>query len=267
VGIVLAALRMNKIRSLCLVGFAAASVAIWACSSTPEKANGGEAKAPEGPKELAHEKCDDSMGRVVVLDSEHTGKPELKQIFDKTTGRELCRVVDLNHDGKPDMYEYYDADGNIRRREGAYDNTDAISEIQIFEGGKLVRRERDTTGQRKVDTWDTYDPASGKLIKRERDNNGDGKVDQWWTFEGNNVTIAVDKNGDGQPDPNDTITVGPNGQVVSTASTSTSSAPSGDAGGPVASVVPPPTPPVLYSTTVTLDAGAPSGKKKVTPKK
>ncbi len=244
--------------------FLLGSLLIWACTSTPDKAKGGEPNTPEGAKALEHEKCDDSMGRVVALDSQHNGKPELKQIYDKSTGREICQVADLNHDGKPDMYEYYDADGSIRRREGAYDTTDAISEIQIFEGGKLVRRERDTTGQRKVDTWDTYDPSTGKLIKRERDNNGDGKVDQWWTFDGNNITIAIDKNGDGHPDPNESITVGPNGQAIASAQPNANSAP-GDAGGPVATVAPPPNPPVLYATNVTLDAGA--AKKKVTPKK
>ena len=189
-------------------------VALCACSSNAETKNGGEAQNPDGPKALEHEKCDASMGRVQILDADHDGKAELTQVFDKTTGRELCRVADLNHDGKPDMYEYYNADGSLRRREGAYDSTDAVSEIQIYEGGKLVKRERDTTGQRKVDTWDTYDPASGKLIKRERDNNGDGKVDQWWTWDGDKITIAVDKNGDGQPDPDQTITVDSSGQAI-----------------------------------------------------
>ena len=217
-------------------------VAATACSSTPENKNGGEAATPDGPKEIQHEKCDASMGRVQVLDADHDGKPELTQVFDKTTGRELCRVADLNHDGKPDMYEYYNADGTLRRREGAYDSTDAVSEVQIYEGGKLVKRERDTTGQRKIDTWDTYDPSSGKLIKRERDTNGDGKVDQWWTWDGDKITINVDKNGDGQPDPDQTIVVGPNGQAIAPASTSNANA--GDAGAG-ATPPPPPNPPVI----------------------
>ena len=38
-----------------------------ACSSTPEKSTTGEAKTPEGAKPLDHEKCEDSMGRVEVL--------------------------------------------------------------------------------------------------------------------------------------------------------------------------------------------------------
>lgn len=215
------------------------------CSSSTAESKKGDTATADTPKALEHEKCDDSMGRVEVVGS-IAGKPQLKQVFDKTTGRELCRIADLNHDGKPDMYEYYNADGTLRRREGAYDNTDAISEIQIYEGGKLVKRERDTTGQRKVDTWDTYDPATGKIVKRERDNNGDGKVDQWWTFEPNgNVTIAIDKNGDGQPDPNETITVGPNGQAIAPAPSATSQG-AGDAGAGAAPP-PPPNPPVLYT--------------------
>ena len=219
--------------------------AALACSSTQDSAKGAQSAASDSPKALEHEKCEDSMGRVQILDADHDGKPELKQVFDKTSGRELCRIADLNRDGKPDMYEYYNADGTLRRREGAYESSDAISEVQYFEGGKLVRRERDTTGQRKIDTWDTYDPGTGKLTKRERDNNGDGKVDQWWTWDGTgNMTIAVDKNGDGQPDPNETITVGPNGQAIAPASTASSQGAAGDAG--AGNVAPPPAPPVLY---------------------
>ncbi len=226
-------------------------LAVWACSSTPDKpAATAESAAPDGAKELEHQKCDESMGRVEVLDNNHDGKPQLKQVYDKSTGRELCRIADLNHDGKPDMYEYYNADGSLRRREAAYENSDAISEVQIFEGGKLVRRERDTTGQRKVDTWDTYDPGTGKLTKRERDNNGDGKVDQWWTWEGDKITIAIDKNGDGKPDPDQTITVGANGQVIAPP---TASAQAGDAGMYIPP--PPPPPPVLMPNYVAQDAG------------
>jgi hypothetical protein len=235
-----------------------------ACSSTPENKKGGEAASPEGPKALEHEKCDASIGRVQVLDADHKGKPVLTQVFDKTTGRELCRVSDLNHDGKPDMWEYYNADGTLRRREGAYDSTDAVSEVQYYQDGKLVRRERDTNGQRKIDTWDTYDPNTGKLVKRERDTNGDGKVDQWWTWDGDKITINVDKNGDGKPDPDQTIVVGPNGQAISPAATASNTG--ADAG---AGVAPPPpiTPPVIMPNGPALDAKHGHGKKKPGAKK
>ena len=234
-----------------------------ACSGSTAETKKGDTATSDAPKALEHEKCDDSMGRVEITGSQKD-KPELKQVFDTTTGREICRVADLNHDGKPDMYEYYNADGTLRRREGAYETSDAISEVQYYEGGKLVRRERDTTGQRKIDTWDTYDPATGKLSKRERDNNGDGKVDQWWTWEGNgNVTIAIDRNGDGQPDPNETITVGPNGQAIAPASTSSQDSDAGAAAAPP----PPPNPPVLYPNGAVETPTKNHGKKKPGAKK
>jgi hypothetical protein len=215
---------------------------MWACSSTPEKAAVADPKTPQGARAIEHEKCDESAGRVQMLDANNDGKPDIKRVFDKTSGHEVCRIADLNHDGKADMYEYYNADGSLRRRETAYDNSDAISEILTFEDGKLVKRERDTTGQHKIDTWDTYDPATGKIVKRERDINGNGKVAEWWTWEGDKVTIAVDKNGDGKPDPGDTIVLGPNGQAIAPAPSATA-ATTGDAG--VANVPPPPPPPVI----------------------
>ena len=240
---------------LAVLGTALALAVGFACSSSStDKATGvGEAKVPEGAKAMDHEKCDDSLGRVEVLDANGDGKPDIKRVYDKATGRELCRVADLNHDGKPDMYEYYTADGTLRRREAAYDTSEAISDIATYENGKLVRRERDTSGQHKIDTWDTYDPGSGKIVKRERDTNGDGKVDEWWTFNGDQVTIAMDKNGDGMPDPDDTITLGANGQAIAPP-TPAPPPPSGDAGGG-SSVPPPPPPPVLMMETQT-DAGA-----------
>src|SRR6202034_1179215 len=40
------------------------------------------------------------------------------------------------------------------------------------------------------------------------DSTNDGRVDQWWTYDGDKVTIAIDRNGDGKPDPADTVTIG-----------------------------------------------------------
>jgi hypothetical protein len=232
-----------------------------ACSSTPEKATTGEAKTPEGPKELEHQKCDKSMGRVEALDTDHDNKPELLAVFN-SNNKELCRAVDFNHDGKPDFYEYYNEDGTLRRREGAYEKgVEVISEIQYFEGGKLVRRERDTLGLHKIDTWDTYDPATGKLVKRERATKGDGKVDQWWTWEGDHINIEVDKNGSGHPDPTATIQVALNGDPYVSPQKKEQQAASGDAGaGP--NIPPPPNPPVLMPSSMPMDQGKKTGKTK-----
>ncbi len=180
---------------------------------------GASAKAPASARieTLQHEDCPESGNRVDVLDTNGDGKPDIRRVFDKGSGHELCRVVDLNHDGKPDLYEYFDAAGTVRRREFCYDDTGTVNAIEHYEGGKLVRREYDAGGQHRVDTWDFFDPSiapdpkTGRPahpVRRERDTTGDGHVDQWWTWNGDKVSIAVDSTGDGKPDPESALVLG-----------------------------------------------------------
>ncbi len=248
---------------------------LWGCGgSEAASASGDKTAAAEvaTAPPLKHEPCEDSQGRVETVDINNDGKPDIRRIVDKGSGRELCRVADLNHDGKAEIVSYYDAQGQLRRREASYETGDAVSAIEYYEGGKLIRREIDTTGQRKVDTTDTFDPATGKRTKRERDTNGDGKVDQWWTWDGDKVQIDQDKNFDGQPDPDATLVSGPNGTLIPLASLgdaapeAASTTQTGD-GGPAGAVdmalkLPPP--PVIYPNgqVISFDAGVDSGKKK-----
>ena len=198
------------------------------------------AKMPGGSRSesIAHEACDEAGNRVESLDANGDGKADIKRVYDKS-GHELCRIADLNHDGKPDMYEYYDASGQLRRRESDFDDSGVVDLIEFYEGGKLVRKELDTTGQHRIDTWDYFDPATGKRTKRERDTSNDGRVDQWWTYDGDKITIQMDKNGDGVPEPESTVVIGGSdakdgGAPVATSSSDDASAP------PPAPVAPPP---------------------------
>jgi hypothetical protein len=219
-----------------------------ACSSNDKMTGVADAKLPQGMRGEAidHEGCDESGNRVEMLDTNNDGKPDIRRVFDKKTGHELCRVVDLNHDGKPDLYEYFDAAGTIRRREFCYDDTGVVNGVEYYENGKLARRELDTTGQHRIDTWDWFDtnaPLDAKTrrpahpVRRERDTRGSGHADQWWTWSGDKVTIAVDNNGDGKPDPASALVLGGDDDAGASpgASGNDGGAPASDGGGaPVA---------------------------------
>jgi hypothetical protein len=171
------------------------------------------AKTPEAPQAetYVHEKC--SSDHMESLDTNGDGKADIQRVLDGS-GHELCRTVDLDHDGKPDMYEFFDASGAIRRRELCYDQTGAVNAIELYKNGKLAERQYDIAGQHRIDTWDWFDvnaPVDAKTgrpahpTRRERDTLGNGRVDQWWSWDGDKITIAVDRTGDGKPDPDATI--------------------------------------------------------------
>jgi hypothetical protein len=182
-----------------------------ACGGDAKMTGVVAAKLPAGASEgLDHEPCEESGNRVEMLDTNNDGKPDIRRVFDKSSQREICRVADLNHDGKPDLYEYFDASGAVRRREFCYDDTGVVNAIEHYDAGRLTKREYDTSGLHKLDTWDYFEPGlpldakTGRPVhpsRRERDTTGDGRVDQWWTWDGGKLSIARDTKGDGKPDP------------------------------------------------------------------
>jgi hypothetical protein len=224
----------------------------WACNDT------GPAKAPTaGPvvENLDHEECNPAGHKTESFDARGNGKAVVTKVYDGT-GHELCRITDINHDGKPDLYEYFDGSGAVRRREADYDGSGVIDSVEFYEGGKLVKREYDTTGQHRVDTWDYFDKTTGKRVRRERDTTNDGRVDQWWTWNGDKITIAIDKDGDGKPEPDMTLVLDDKtGETTDGSSGKSASAPGAAADGPPPPVAPPassaataPPPPSLIDT-------------------
>ena len=202
-----------------VLSFVAAGGIGMATGCSSDKSTGAAvAKSPQPVRNenLEHEPCGADGKSTEGLDTNNDGKPDIRTVRDGS-GHDKCRTIDLNHDGRTDLYEYLDPAGTIRRREFCYDDTGTVNAVEYYEGGKLVRREYDTTGQHKIDTWDWFDPNApldpktgrpAHPIRRERDTHGDGFVDQWWTWDGAKVSIATDRNADGQPDPASVIQLG-----------------------------------------------------------
>jgi hypothetical protein len=261
--------------SAVVLGVSAAGCA----ESTPSKpASAADPNAPAlvHPETLDHEACNESGNRVDALDTNNDGKADVKKVYDRASGKEICCITDVDHDGKPDMYEYYDGAGNLRRREAGYDQSGIVDAIETYENGRLTARIYDTTGQHRVDTWDYFD-SSGNLTRRERDSTNDGRVDQWWTFgKGDKITIAIDRSGDGKPDPADTVVIGGTDDDEAQAKSAAASSPAAaapDAGPPkpalyvpagmdAGSIMPTPAPVVTTPApaAATPDAGAPASK-------
>jgi hypothetical protein len=232
-----------------MAAFAALAAAVVACGQGGAGGAGATPQVPQGTHDetIQHEACSESGHSVQPVDTNGDGKPDIRRVFDHAGGHELCRVVDLNRDGRPDLYVYFDDAGAIRRREFCYDDTGVVNAIEYYEGGKIVRREYDTGGLHRLDTWDWFDPSAAvdpatgypaHPVRRERDTTGSGQVDQWWTWSGDQIAIAFDRTGDGKPDPDSTFVLGG----------------SDDAGAPAAS----PGPPDAASTALAAPA-APAG--------
>lgn len=244
-----------------------------ACSSSQKKTEDYSRDEFTGETrdiEIKHEPCEPSGHATKVFKADDplgsNVHSYVTHVFDG--GREICWLADLNGDGKIDVYTYFDASGVIRRRESGYTVTNVIDEIALYKGGLLDIVMRDTTFDGKLDTWDYYE--AGKLARRERDKTGEGRVDEWWTFTppgGDNASIVQADPRTGKPDPTQRLDInvafgGP--AAIPTAGAGAAGKPA-DAG--VEAGKAPPPPPVSSVVPVTdatyADAGAKdSGAKK-----
>ncbi len=152
--------------------------------------------------EIHHQACDIASPHAQAIDVNGDGRADLTIVMEG--GREVCRAADLDFDGRVDVWTYFDASGNVSRREFDYDRDGAIDEIQLFAGGQIVEKQRASTLSHHLDTWEKY--AGGRIVSAERDSNGDGRVDQWWDYKTADCPIIhSDVDGNGLPDPNSTV--------------------------------------------------------------
>jgi hypothetical protein len=168
------------------------------CASTAATAplhNGGE-----GVKKATlatHEPCDLNASDARRQDANGDGRADII-----ATGE--CRAYDLNFDGKVDSWAYLDAQGKVRRYELDFDRDGSLDEIQLYQNGELVEKQRCTALRNRLDTWDKYE--GGKLVRTERDASGDGIVDQWWDYPTPGCpVIRSDLDHDGKPDPDSAV--------------------------------------------------------------
>jgi len=182
-----------------LVIAAAAQIGCAGSTSNANSPGGGLTKRDTA---VVHEACDTNSGGTEKIDANGDGRADIFIVRDG--GREVCRAVDLNFDGVIDAYSYFDASGQLRRRENDYDKDGQVDEISVFKAGQIAEKDQATAVAKRLDTWDFY--QAGVLTRTERDSNGDGIVDQWWEYpQPGCPLIHADVNNDGRPDPGATI--------------------------------------------------------------
>ena len=188
---------MGFFHARAILPWAILSVPLAACFEPETPSNTSAAPGPVRHCRIEHERCDESVGDALGVDLDGDGTMDVTEV--SKGGALHCRASDLNFDGRPDVFEFF-VGGALRRRETNLVDSSFVTVAETFEGGRLTLAEYDTSGKRRIDTWDHF-TSSGKLDARERDTDGDGRVDEWWSFAPDGeVTVRVDVNLDGEPD-------------------------------------------------------------------
>ena len=107
---------------------------------------------------------------------------------------------DTDGNGAVDRIIHYEGPGQIAQ---VWENLDPAGKPRtrmIYETGKLLRGEFDTTGNGQVNQWLFYDP-DGQVIRAEYDQQAKGRPDQWEYFTPGSkepYKVERDTNGDGK---------------------------------------------------------------------
>jgi hypothetical protein len=109
---------------------------------------------------------------------------------------------DTDGNGAVDRIIHYESPGQIAQ---VWENLDPAGNPRtrlIYEAGKLLRGEFDTTGNGQVNQWLFYD-TDGQVIRAEHDQHAKGRPDQWEYFTPGSkepYKVERDTNGDGKAD-------------------------------------------------------------------
>ena len=195
---------MNLMKSLVVV----LCVTALGCASG-KSAEKGDGKTTDGDTTVVSEsirqkKSGDELQTETDLNGDK--KPDVftytikaKSADGKDIDRLVRKELDINADGKIDISRTYDEREQISREALDLDFDGKVDQVNFYEKGVIVRKERDLSSAGKPSLWLFFE--KGKLVRKERDTNGDGRVDYWEYWENEMVDrIGEDLDGDGNVD-------------------------------------------------------------------
>jgi antitoxin component YwqK of YwqJK toxin-antitoxin module len=187
-----------------LLGAALALVGCATTSSTEKK----DGATGEGGEQVAENVRQKQAGNEKVTEFD-LNKDKKSDVWTYTVmakspdGKDIERLarkdLDINWDGKVDIARVYNDKEQLEKESLDLDFDGKIDQVNYYEKGVIVRKERDLSSSGKPSLWLFYE--KGKLARKERDTNGDGKVDYWEYWENDQVDrIGEDLDGDGNVD-------------------------------------------------------------------
>lgn len=180
------------------------------CASTPKK----EEKTTKTAKENIPEPNVGGPGEIVrKYDINEDKRADLWKIYVKKADARvkdnmvLIRVeIDLNSDGRIDVQRFYKGGNKVRERfDLDYDGRFDV--VNIYQQSYLIKQEYFLRSKSRPDVFKYFEligkrqKKKVRLIRKERDTNLDGKIDYWEYWENGNLDrIGRDTDFDGKVD-------------------------------------------------------------------
>ena len=183
---------------------AVTAMATTACSGADEKSD-EDVTQQVLPERARHGNLVEDGLTVEKADLNGDDRPDQWSFYDESGT--LVRIErDLNFNGQVDMWQYFDASGALTEEEMNLDTTGAtVDVVAFYENGKVVRKLMGIGFDGSFPIEKFYD-GQERILRVERDSTGDGQVDVWEYYEsGERRRIGWDTTGDGQPNQFDQL--------------------------------------------------------------
>lgn len=134
------------------------------------------------------------------VDLDGNGQPDIFNYYRERANapRLLTRKdTDLNYDGRVDMRSWFDDYGHLQMEEmdidfdGRWDQKDFYQDTNGDGSVERVTSEIDTDGNERPNVFIVY--RDGKVVRKERDTNGDNRIDVWEKFGEDGSVIKAGK--------------------------------------------------------------------------